>query len=196
MRPRKCHEQIHLSTQVYKSHNMSKPIWIKAEGSPAYNMLSIVREAFRWKNAPGSQYESALWETLKVALVHDIEFDLDDFHRMEDDFGFPHWTVGGLEAIYALACAKSNKSNWVNGSAARACENYIGRKPYIVGGERLAVGYAFKWKGTRVKVTSFRGADEMIACAYGESPANYRKVTRRFRIPRPDFKTGASSVAI
>ena len=168
--------------------------------SPAYQMLRVVHDYLRSYRDCTAQWERAMWETLKIALAHNIRFDPDDFHKIEQlDLSryrtagvLPGWVVGGPENVYALACAKSVKSDWVNTSACRAVEKYMGRKAYIVDGKRLAIGSEFKWEGVPVKVTSFPGPDELIACAY-DPDADYRKVKQRFRIPRRSFKAGTQN---
>jgi hypothetical protein len=174
------------------------------EKSPVVQLMILV-----WNNV--NHVTSHSWERLNQAMLQALflaigsgwAFEVDDFKEIYESFRGGRWLGHqGLEGPYAKAISVANRS------AAMAIEAYLERPPFMMnnvdqpgggiymhGGwtrkrDRLAVGSQFDWEGYRVRVTSFSGKDELIACYYkqmkrSESPAKRFRISRK-DLPRPE----------
>lgn len=140
--------------------------------------------------------DHAVHGALRLAIDLRADFDVSDVADVERDFGV-HWgaNVVVLEGLYEAAVEANHAA------ACASIERALGRKPWIVGGRRLARGSHFRWEGEWVSVTSFDdAAGTLTACFYQhddepkQKPCgcpNYGsrrvKVERRFRVRREAF---------
>lgn len=168
----------------------------RREVSPAIKMMDLARDSacgavqHAWE-----RYNHALRYALTLAVGGGFRFDEADYAHILKSYGTGYWVGESDEWIYALAVMVGNMSAIKSFEAAR------GRRPFIAdevdpgenrGGfvhrlgvrdrERLAVGFAFPWKGERVKVTSFAAdGTHVIACSYRMN-GERKKLSKRFRI--------------
>jgi hypothetical protein len=145
--------------------------------------------------------------TLTLAIGSGMEFGPDDFHEIEKRYRFHFWgyhqSGGFAEGWYTRAVTDGNLS------AARAFENWKGRKPFILDNimpdrnsqylrrvglrqrGRVAVGYQFGRQGKLGTVTSFtENGASLTACSYKPDPeGGYRReIDKRYTITQADVR--------
>jgi len=136
-----------------------------------------------WEHLPRASWQrlnSAMFKTLKIAVVGGMKFEPGDFTHMQ---GIGRWLSGGDEGIYSLACGEERGTE--NPSAAISMETSHFKRPAYLWEEetktpqRLHVGAWFSWHGDRVKVTSM-SSERIVACYYKDR--DERTPTRRYAI--------------
>lgn len=139
-----------------------------------------------WANTKGGSYQRlnySLYRGLMLAIEAGFRFEIDDFSTISARFRGGYWFGADHgESFYTTACERREIS------AARAFERYANRKPWILSGHRLAIGYTLMWDGARATITTVEN-HRLIACTYKRrEPDEYRqKIERRHIITRQDF---------
>lgn len=149
--------------------------------SPVMQALTVFRESI--PRGSDRRFNDGLFAVMKAAIESHVPFDESD---VEDFFGLFRAAVWlNADRLYTLAVKQRHVS------ACRSIEHYLGRKPWLVNGQRLAVGSGLTWEGETCKVTSFNDAnDTFIACSYKRRAHRDEtdKVNRRFTVTREAFK--------
>jgi hypothetical protein len=141
--------------------------------SPATRFLMHVWNSVQTNKSMWSwlRLNSCMHEALSLAIKSSMDFYLDDFTYIANNFNWGRW-VGDAEWVYSHAIVENNKS------AIYAFEKCRKRKPFIVDTvnvksgrirqrERLAVGFSFLHNNSWIDVTSFNDKDNIIiACSY------------------------------
>lgn len=187
--------------------------------SPAVEFIQYV-----WSHAQKATGHSwlklnhALRHTLDLAIKSGMRFYPDDFEKIAKRFRSGYWIGADPEWVYTTAVL------YRNSSAYQSWEHHRGRKPFIFsasistdtgdgpcgqGLARLVVNAEFKWKGLRVKVTSFNDEKGYVnaACYDGpeaegvKCPACDRYTTypertpgRRFKITHADIRAAKKAL--
>jgi len=171
--------------------------------SPAIQLISLVWEkSFSAKPHSWVAYNNCLQTALSLAIKSGMDFYLNDFQYIADNFQFGFWGGeydGFGERFYFHAVRDSNIK------AAQSFENWKKRKPFIFDNIshswiqsfkkrkqcRIFAGAQFTWNCEKVAVTSFaENGKYFIACSYHEKKdGEFRqKVKRRYKITHADIK--------
>lgn len=189
-----------VSKRARESQAALREAGVESPALLAFKTLAELTPTASWRDL-NSCYQDAL----SYANVY-LDFDPEDIRLIYAEYDGHHWFGRGSgtdEHRYAKAIEAGNKSACV------AWEHFFKRKPWWLRGpeggrSRLHVGSHFDWQGLRVKVTSFDGADALVACAYetvrtlrdegDERRARYEeKLVRRFKITRAEFTASAGA---
>jgi putative ubiquitin-RnfH superfamily antitoxin RatB of RatAB toxin-antitoxin module len=172
----------------------------KKNDSPAYMLLKHVwdnnseQSGHSWERSNHSMYMA-----LSLAIGSGMTFDLDDWHRFADDFGYGHWCGTPDDRFYTHAVAALNLS------ACKAYEHANSMSPliaddvevpgsdYMHGGgrrkrERLCVGCSVTWRGIRYDVTSISVKDG-VTCATAVTYKEREQDERGYTIGRQKIAT-------
>lgn len=139
-----------------------------------------------WHNIPHGSWQKlneGMARLVRLAIETGMAFDESDVEDLCAKFRGSYWLLP--EHLYNHAVEARNVS------ACRSIEHHLGRTPWIVNGQRLAVGSGLTWEGETCKVTSFNDAnDTFIACSYKRRAHRDEtdKVNRRFTVTREAFK--------
>jgi hypothetical protein len=155
-------------------------------------VLDMAKLAYANCRASRAKITKSVWTVLKLAVDTGMRFSVSDvtdaIHPRDVDIGHD-----ALENLYASATEANHDS------ACASIESYLGRKPWVWGGKRLARGSKLTWEGMGVEVTSFDDDKDVLrACAYkhvrrereigGRKWVDHDKeLTRRFTIAREAF---------
>ena len=164
--------------------------------SPAYVLCKHVWNRNQ-EATPGHAWQRlnhSMHSAVVLAITSGMRFMKCDFKKLMDDFRGAYWFGCEHERFYSAAVDVRNIS------ACQAYEEWAGRKPFILEGERMFVGRQFIWDGHRVTCTSItpdhfiavepRGATEdHVWVDKVERFTRYdRTPKRRFKITRPMLK--------
>lgn len=144
--------------------------------SAVIRMLELVwGQATKGPNWSWERLNQGLWGAVYLAVDAGFEFNRGDIGRM---FRERQDTPKGFRAGYWLRpervySAAVNGRHGVNMSVCRMVEDYLKRKPFLVGEygkkskRRIAVGTRFTWYGEDVTCTSFSDhSKHLTACSY------------------------------
>ena len=154
----------------------------------AFAILDELTPTESWRDV-----NSCRRDALEYATKY-LKFDPDDAAKILNDYGGGYW--GNAEQSYRTAIAAKNLS------ACAAWERCLGRKPWWYNDPneervRLALGSRIDWQGRRCTITSFKGDESFVACAYKtekkvtsgghEYEEETRIVEKRFTVTRATF---------
>lgn len=136
---------------------------------------------------------SALHEVVTLAIKSGFKFDEDDFATMHAKFRGGYWMGNSHpqcgEGFYTQAARGGfNRFETANRSACMSFEKWVGRKPFLMNGERLTIGSEIMIGEKRWYVTSFAADNLTIGVSgyyseknpYGRqegSPTTRKKLT-------------------
>lgn len=180
-----------------------------------------------WDNACKKSHSwrilnSALSQSLNLAITHGFPFAEGDFHAIYKRFNFGFWggdTPAGLaEGFYSLAAGgpRWGSTGLSNLSAALSFEAWKNRRPWIFQGTRLALGSEVWWwekwpkvpadldpdrwigrhhKATRLWVTNLD--EEHLSLCWYRNPGNHQtgKPARRVVLQRDDLAAANRQLA-
>lgn len=174
----------------------------KKKLSPVIELLQHV-----WDNSllgTGHSWErlnQELRQILLSAIRVGYKFKLDDFRdvraRYNGGFWFGRDGEHGLgEQFYSAACKVDNLS------ACQSFENWVGRPPFILDGDRMHIGYELRIKTTeannsfalrRGKVTSFsrpglEGEPFVVVCVYPRDVMTWQRPEKVLKVYKPELK--------
>jgi len=153
--------------------------------SSALKLLDIVwRESFSCKPHSWREYNSALSDTLALAIDSGMHFDIGDFEYIDNNYRFGYWC--GNDGHMSGERFYSRAVNNMNTKAIQSFEAWKSRKPFVFVDVlptynnswgckrllkqkefRLTIGSGFRWKGEDIQVTSFsEDGTHLIACSY------------------------------
>jgi len=175
----------------------------KQKFSPAIQLIDLVyTKSFAVKPHTWRVDNDCLETALSLAIRAGMEFYLDDFKYISDNFKFGYWAGndGNMqgERYYFKAIREGNIR------AAQSFEAWKNRKPFIYDGIshawkkdferkqcRVFVNAQFVWNGEQVRATSFsKNGLYFIACSYHtKKEGEYRdKIKRQYKITHADLK--------
>lgn len=140
-----------------------------------------------WNNL-GPTYEQVnhgMHDALCICIQYGFTFEPDDFAEIRKRFRGGYWMGNSTgshlgEHYYRLACRKDSlraARPRANRSAAISFEKWAGRKPFIVKGERLAIGSEFQHpEAGRLFVTNIEGNTiRMASYKREDNPGLYQR---------------------
>jgi len=159
--------------------------------SPVMQALTVFRESI--PRGSDRRFNDGLFAVMKAAIESHVPFDESD---VEDFFGLFRAAVWlNADRLYTLAVKQRHVS------ACRSIEHYLGRKPWLVKGSRLAIDSELIWKGKRFMVTSFNDkTDTLTACSYerekrGGGQYETNTLDGRLKITRDAFRAAFGAAA-
>lgn len=146
-----------------------KKIESPAEDSPVKIVLNTFwRHSNKAKGHSWRVLNGALGDALRTCIKAQVKFALDDFQWIGGHLRPSYWMSDG-EGVYALAVKE------LNTSACISFEKWAGRKPFVVDGQRLAVGSEFYCDYLRLWVTSFSDDGKSLNACWYNNPGNHRE---------------------
>lgn len=120
-----------------------------SENGKVYQLMSLVSRNMHhdaWNGHEGG-VNPTLADAFRLAFTARFEWEPDEFGFINQRFSGGHWLGESIEHWYALACG-------AHPTAAVTMERYLGREPFLIGGERVYVGRSFDWEGENYRCTS------------------------------------------
>lgn len=119
--------------------------------------------------------------TLRLAIRSKMSFEEGDFSAIVARYGGDHWLGPDPEHWYALACTEGHPT------ASVSAEHWLGRKPFVLDGERVWVGKRIGWEEqqwicTSIEADFIRVKLDMVDLVDGkwvERPATLREIPRK-----------------
>lgn len=119
-------------------------------------------------------------DAFRLAITSKMRFAEGDFSAILARYGGGHWLGPDREYWYALACTDGHYT------AAVSAEHWLGRKPFLLDGERVWVGKPIKWDGrgwvcTSIEADFVRVKLDMYDLVDGKAvqlPATLREIPR------------------
>lgn len=141
----------------------------------------------------------ALSSALNIAIESGFKFHEDDFATICKRFDGHYWmgnSTGKIlgEGFYSMAAGGGTfRRNPPNRSACISFEKWIGRKPFILNGDRLAIYSRIEIAGKKYFVTSFSDDHSSIGISgyhSNENPYGKQegKPTKRFKLTHEEVK--------
>lgn len=149
--------------------------------SPALQMIRLCYDAGvvstgldRWKQR--------MHRAIQCAILGGLRFQEGDIEALRQWRNRAWLCAEGMETHYSAAIARGRRSSRdePNVSAARAIEFYLGRKPFMYMGARVAIGTEVELEGVRWEVSGFR--DDIRSINLNQSLWGRPNVRRRLSL--------------
>lgn len=153
----------------------------KVRHGKAFKFLQqFKREALEATGHSWTRLNGALRSVLHACITGGVKFAPNDYHSMLNELRGEFW-MSDPDWSYRLAIESGNASAW------QSIENHLGRKPYILNGQRIHVGLEIRYQGHFCNVTSMN-AERIVAKKNGGG--------KLFKITRDKFKAAIKEKAI